>query len=285
MKLFINNFKNRVKYKKELKVSPIKIYKDKNGKYIIESINNGTILYEEYKEPSDFIINNLSKSGKISRILEFEHLKSDINNKCITMSHPYLFEDGLENQYSINEKIYISCFSYSTGNENSYAWWNIYGKSKTKFRMTIDIKDFIKSIISLLEYNRVKIKNNKRRKEYIENNIEIYLGSLNYKYIDKIKNENESDFFDKKNDFKFENELRLMVKINNEIKNTDYNPIKTYNIKGLPVLCSFPIKKLDIYKNMSTNKDDIIFHPYDKTLLDKDKEAMLNILNQLKNNI
>ena len=153
--------------------------------------------------------------------------------------------------------------------------------------MIIDIKDFMKSIISLLEYDKIKIKNKNRKRIYILNNIEIYLGSLDYKdrykIKNKIKNENVWDFFDKRNDFKFEKELRLMIKINSEIKNTDSNPIKIYNINGLPVLGSFPIKELDMYKNMSIDKDNIIFNPYDKTLLDKDKEAMLNILKELKN--
>ncbi|WP_416487690.1 hypothetical protein [Brachyspira hyodysenteriae] len=93
------------------------------------------------------------------------------------------------------------------------------------------------------------------------------------------------DFFDKRNDFKFENELRLIIEINNEIKNTDSGSIKIENIKGLPILCSFPIKELDMYKNMSTDEKDIIFHPYDKTLLYKDKKAMLSILEELKSKI
>lgn len=76
-----------------------------------------------------------------------------------------------------------------------------------------------------------------------------------------------------------------MIKINGEIQNTDSDSIKIKDIKGLPILCSFPIKELDMYKNMSTDEDDIIFHPYDKTLLYKDKKAMLSILEELKSKI
>ncbi|WP_239649082.1 hypothetical protein [Brachyspira hyodysenteriae] len=270
-KEFLKNLEKRLIYKKTLLISPIKIYKDKSlSIYFIENKHGDKTSYDNLEKLLQNLNNRFNKTAKISRILEFEHLVKDIENRCITMSHPYLFEDDNENQYDIKNKLYISCFSYSIGNENAYAWWKIYG-SKTKFRMTIDIKDFIKSIMSIL-YNH---------------NVEIYLGSLYYMDKEKIKSKNENvwDFFDKRNDFKFENELRLIIEINNEIKNTDSGSIKIENIKGLPILCSFPIKELDMYKNMSTDEKDIIFHPYDKTLLYKDKKAMLSILEELKSKI
>lgn len=270
-KEFLKNLEKRLIYKKTLLISPIKIYKDKSlSIYFIENKHGDKTSYDNLEKLLQNLNNRFNKTAKISRILEFEHLVKDIENRCITMSHPYLFEYDNENQYDIKNKLYISCFSYSIGNENAYAWWKIYG-SKTKFRMTIDIKDFIKSIMSIL-YNH---------------NVEIYLGSLYYMDKEKIKSKNENvwDFFDKRNDFKFENELRLIIEINNEIKNTDSGSIKIENIKGLPILCSFPIKELDMYKNMSTDEKDIIFHPYDKTLLYKDKKAMLSILEELKSKI
>ena len=191
------------------------------------------------------------------------------------MSHPYLFEDENENIYDINEKLYISCFSYTSDKENAYAWWKIYG-SKTKFRMIIDVKDFIKSIISILDNSK---------------NIEIYIGSLDYyKNIYLEENKNEWDFFNKRNDFKFENELRFMLKVNDNIGNDD-EVIKIINVNRLPVLCSVTLQDLSIYKNINTdifdedNNNNVIFHPYDKTLLDKDKNAMISILNKLKKDI
>ena len=245
-KIFLNSLQKRLEYKKKSQVQPIKIYKNQSQlEYFIENEQGDKISYNNLEKLIQNLNNRFNKTAKISRILEFEHLIKDIENRCITMSHPYLFEDDNENQYDINNKLYISCFSYSTGIKNAYAWWKIYG-NKTKFRMTIDIKDFIKSIISILD----------------DNNVEIYIGSLEYKLESLEENKIEWDFFNKRDDFYFENELRLMIKINSEIQNTDSDSIKIENIKGLPILCSFPIKELDMYKNMSTDEKDIIFHPY-----------------------
>lgn len=278
-KEFFKSLEKRLIYKKKSLISPIKIYKDQSSlEYIIEP-KQGDI---KKCNNLDTLIQNLNsrfnKTAKISRILEFEHLVKDIENRCITMSHPYLFEDENENQYDINNKLYISCFSYTSDKENEYAWWKIYG-SKTKFRMIINVADFIKSITSILDNNK---------------NIEIYIGSLDYEndkntYIEE--NKNEWDFFYKRKDFKFENELRIMLKINFIIEDND-EIIKIINKNGLPILCTVKLQDLSIYKNINideknyeNNKDNAIFHPYDKTLLDKDKKAMLNILKQLKNNI
>lgn len=252
----VPNLHDRIERKRKSFLAPIKIYKE-NDKYIIENKNKNTMDYDTKKECIEEIISRISINYKyVSRILEFEHLIKDIENKCITMSHPYLFEDDNENVYSINERLYISCFSYTTANTNAYAWWKIYG-SKTKFRMTIDIRSFINSVISILD----------------NNNFEIYLGSLEYKQDLQEENKVDWDFFDKREDFMFENELRLMVRIKNNFDNNN-----AIHINGLPVLCKFTLSNFDIYKNMSLKKKDIIFHPYDKTLLEKDKKAMLSIL-------
>lgn len=160
-KEFLKSLEKRLIYKKTSLISPIKIYKDKSlSKYFIENEYGDKISYNNLEKLVKDLNNRFNKTAKISRILEFEHLVKDIENRCITMSHPYLFEDDNENKYGINNKLYISCFSYSIGIKNAYAWWKIYG-NKTKFRMTIDIKDFIKSIISILN----------------DNNVEIYIGS------------------------------------------------------------------------------------------------------------
>ncbi|ADK31470.1 hypothetical protein [Brachyspira pilosicoli] len=279
--IFLKSLKMKLKsyYRNKFQILPMKIYKD-SSKYIIEfKEEEEKKTCENKDEILEYLNNIFNKKGKISRILEFKYLVEDIENRCITMSHPYLFEDENENQYDINNKLYISCFSYTSDKKNAYAWWKIYG-SKTKFRIIIDINDFIKSIISILENNK---------------DIAIYIGSLEYKknsnYIKMGKNKNEWDFFKKRNDFEFENELRVMLKINSKIEDDD-KIIKISDVNGLPILCSIKLQDLSIYKNINTdekscknNEDNAIFHPYDKTLLDKDKKAMLSILNQLKNNI
>lgn len=277
--IFLKSLKMKLKshYRNRFQILPMKIYKD-SLKYIIqfEEKEEEEIDFNKKDEILEYLNKIFNKKGKISRILEFKYLVGDIENRCITMSHPYLFEDENENQYDINNKLYISCFSYTSDKKNAYAWWKIYG-SKTKFRIIIDINDFIKSIISILENNK---------------DIAIYIGSLEYKKDIKMEeNKNEWDFFKKRNDFEFENELRVMLKINSKIEDDD-EIIKISDVNGLPILCSIKLQDLSIYKNINTdeknfknNEDNAIFHPYDKTLLDKDKKAMLSILNQLKNNI
>ncbi|MEI0611871.1 hypothetical protein [Brachyspira pilosicoli] len=254
--LYINNIIKRLTRKDKSVIVPIKIYLQ-NKEYIVKN-KYDTIEYRNTDEDPiiKYILNKFNASYNISRLFEFEYLIKDMKEKIITLSHPYLFEDELENNYSTNKKLFISCFSYSTGHQNAYAWWKIYG-SRTKFRMTVDIESFLRSIISILRN---------------QNNIEIYLGSIEYlmeHQINRKKNTNEWDFFEKRNDFEFENELRVMIKI---ISNT--NKSKVDVVKGLPVLGRFKLDNFDIYKNMSTNMKDIIFHPYDKTLLKKDKIAM-----------
>ncbi|WP_157159627.1 hypothetical protein [Brachyspira pilosicoli] len=257
--------KNRLENKKKSIFSPMKISKS-NDKFIITRIKERLldksqceiIEYDdkEYDSISDIktdILNSINlKDGLISRIVGFTNLVDDIKNKHITMSHPYLFDDDIENVYPINNNLYISCFSYSTGNENAYAWWKLYG-GKNKFRITVDIESFINSIISIFEE---------------DNTIDIYIGSLDYKKDAPNVIIDEWGFFNKRIDFQFENELRVMVKVNN----IDDNRIKLVN--GLPVLYKFTMKDTSIYKNMSLEYRSVIFHPYEKTLLDKDKEAM-----------
>ncbi|CRF32781.1 hypothetical protein BRSU_1020 [Brachyspira suanatina] len=115
-KIFLNSLEKRLKYKKKLQVQPIKIYKNQSPlEYVIENEQGDKISYDNLEKLIQDLNNRFNKTSKISRILEFEHLVKDIENRCITMSHPYLFEDENENQYDINNKLYISCFSYSTG--------------------------------------------------------------------------------------------------------------------------------------------------------------------------
>lgn len=254
--LYINNVIKRLTRKDKSVIIPIKIYL-RNNEYIVKN-RYDIIEYRNTDEDSiiKYILNKFDTSYNVSRLFEFEYLIKDMKEKIITLSHPYLFEDELENNYSTNKKLFISCFSYSTGHQNAYAWWKIYG-SRTKFRMTVDIESFLRSIISILRN---------------QNNIEIYLGSIEYlmdHQINRKKNTNEWDFFEKRNDFEFENELRVMIKI---ISNTKKSKVDI--LKGLPVLGRFKLDNFDIYKNMSINMKDIIFHPYDKTLLKKDKIAM-----------
>ena len=255
-----SDIKKRLQYKRNKLFAPIKIIKKNNKYLIIDKYDNKKDYNKKYnkKELKEKIFSKINKKdGIISRIVEFSHLIEDIKNKQITMSHPYLFEDEFENQYPIDKNLYISCFSYTVGKENAYAWWKLYG-NKTKFRLTVKIEYFIDSIISILDKNS-------------NEDIELYIGSLDYK-DDISNNENEWDFFDKRKDFNFETELRIMVKVNTP------SDEKIKYVNGLPVLYKLNIGNMSIYKNMSVNHNDIIFHPYDKTLLCKDKEAMLKII-------
>ena len=105
-KIFLNSLEKRLKYKKKSEVQPIKIYKNKYSLgYVIENEQGDKKEYNNLDKLIEELNNRFNKTAKISRILEFEHLIKDIKNRCITMSHPYLFEDENENQYDINNKL------------------------------------------------------------------------------------------------------------------------------------------------------------------------------------
>lgn len=134
-----SDIKKRLQYKRNKLFAPIKIIKKNNKYLIIDKYDNKKDYNKKYnkKELKEKIFSKINKKdGIISRIVEFSHLIEDIKNKQITMSHPYLFEDEFENQYPIDKNLYISCFSYTVGKENAYAWWKLYG-NKTKFRLTV----------------------------------------------------------------------------------------------------------------------------------------------------
>ncbi len=104
------------------------------------------------------------------------------------------------------------CFSNTTGKENAYAWWNIYGMTtgdsldNIKVRIIFNKKDLLKNIL---------LKKDK--------NFEYYFGYIKYIKDKKEKNENIKDFFEKDKSFQFEDEFRVLI----EYIGTD----ETYNDK------------------------------------------------------
>ena len=95
---------------------------------MVYNLKNNAII--DKSKDVDSLIEKLLKNNfnnNVSRILKFQYLLNDINNRTLTMSHQYIFEDEKESIYGLENKVYMVCFSNTTGKENAYTWWNIYG--------------------------------------------------------------------------------------------------------------------------------------------------------------
>ena len=221
------NVKERIEYRK--RKIPFTMIAMKDSSYCILNTDKSTKkTFENIEKIVEYILSRFDEDQNISQIKQFKHLIDNIKDKKFTMSHPYCFEDKIENQYDINEKLYISCWSFTAKRENAYAWWKLYGKHKNSFRSIITLRSLIISMISILDNYQ---------------NSTLYIGNIDYNKLgsidDAYKHKSEVDFFNKREDFKFENELRIMMKIDEEL---------------------------------------LLFNPYDLTLLEKDKKAMIQIL-------
>ncbi|MGL5721271.1 MAG: hypothetical protein ACRCY4_02565 [Brevinema sp.] len=232
------------------------------NKYLLDKKGFDSIdgLIQYYTE-----IKSLKADATMSQIRSFEYLIQDIKDKTWTMSHPHCFEDPIENQYPIDKPLYISCWSFSEGRNNAYAWWKLYGNSKKSFRSTIPITSLIKSAVSLLE----KCPNST-----------LYLGSIEYNLENQEYHQNSEDFFKKRSDFKFENEFRVMIDIHKD----DISKVKFLEENYINKRCSFDISELNIYKDIDLRDtlDSPKFSPFIIDILDKDKKAMLKVIEREK---
>ena len=258
------NVKERIEYRK--KKIPFTMIAKKDSLYCILNTDKSTKKsFENIEKIAEYILSRFDEDQNISQIKQFKHLIDNIKDKKFTMSHPYCFEDKIENQYDINEKLYISCWSFTAKRENAYAWWKLYGKHKNSFRSIITLRSLIISMISILD-------NYKHSTLYIGNIDYNKLGSID----DAYKHKSEIDFFNKREDFKFENELRIMMKIDKSGETDKENSVIYEN--HLPVRYSFPLTKIDMYRDIKLDEELLLFNPYDLTLLEKDKKAMIQIL-------
>lgn len=201
---------------------PIKII-IKNGEYFVYDLENNFIFKTiDINELIEKLVPN--DDSKVSRILKFQYLLNDIKNSILTISHPYNFEDKNESIYEFFNKVYVGCFSKTIDKENAYAWWKIYGDTSDdilkniKVRILFNKRKLLKSILSLKDET-----------------FEYYFGDIEY-IKSKENNKEIKDFFEKSNDFQFENEFRIIIKCKNENDNRiikDNNDIP--NLLGLPL--------------------------------------------------
>ena len=241
-------------------ILPMSIEKTQD-QYLLCISTNDENLIKFPEEELDQLISKIMdrfdpKYSVISRICDFEYLIKDIQYNQITFMHPYCFEDNLENNWSlVNNPIFISCWSFEQVHENSYAWWKLYGSSK-KVRIEIDLEKALKSLIRKLNTGD-----------------KLYIGSLDYKKIHRTEHTKEWEYFEKKTDFKFESEFRIMIKPSNVtiLDNTKILDLHSYPVK---------VEKT-FYKGLKLDYEDpkqVHFHPYESTLSKKDKKAMSEIL-------
>ena len=201
---------------------PIKII-IKNSEYFVYDLENNFIFKTiDINELIEKLVPN--DDSKVSRILKFQYLLNDIKNSILTISHPYNFEDKNESIYEFFNKVYVGCFSKTIDKENAYAWWKIYGDTSDdilkniKVRILFNKRKLLKSILSLKDET-----------------FEYYFGDIEY-IKSKENNKEIKDFFEKSNDFQFENEFRIIIKCKNENDNRiikDNNDIP--NLLGLPL--------------------------------------------------
>lgn len=209
--------------------------------------------------PNDF-------NNNVSRILKFQYLLNDINDGTLTMSHPYIFEDEKESIYGLENKVYMACFSNTTGKENAYAWWNIYGMTtddsldNIKVRIIFNKKDLLKNIL---------LKKDK--------NFAYYFGNIKYKGDKKENNKEVKDFFKKSNSFQFEDEFRVLI----EYIGTDEIPNNKYSDK-YKIFFKLNIDG-KLYKDI-TSKDRLYFDEY-KSLKEKYKNAVEYFLKKAQDKI
>ena len=243
---------------------PVKII-IKNGEYFVYDLENN---FRFETNDIDDLVKRLVPNdfNNVSRILKFQYLLNDINNKTITMSHPYIFEDKNECLYSLDKKVYMACFSKTIDKDNAYAWWKIYGITtdnsldNIKVRIIFNKRDLLKNIL---------LKKDK--------NFEYYFGDIKYIGDKKEKNDDIKDFFEKSTSFKFEREFRILIKYIgiDEIPNDKYND--KYKI----------FFKLDLdnklYKSITLD-NELYFDPY-RNLEDKHKDAIKHILKEAQDKI
>lgn len=246
-------------------VIPVKI-EIKNDTFYIYDLKTGDKIntYSNIDDLLNYLVPN--HTNEVSRILYFKYLSKDIENKILTMSHPYNFEDINENKYSLDEKIFISCFSKTINLKNTYANWKIYGQT--------DNDEFDNIKVKILINKRKLIKNIliNKNEDFI-----YYFGDIQYSEDCITPNKNIKDFFYKNNAFEFENEFRVLI----ECKNKDDNNILVNN-NGIPNFLKLPICDL-LYKDIAL--DDLnSFNPY-RNILDKDKEAIKFLLKEQQDKI
>lgn len=262
---YLNYFvKNAIKGNIFNDFPPVKII-IKNGEYFVYDLENN---FRFETNDIDDLVKRLVPNdfNNVSRILKFQYLLNDINNKTITMSHPYIFEDKNECLYSLDKKVYMACFSKTIDKDNAYAWWKIYGITtdnsldNIKVRIIFNKRDLLKNIL---------LKKDK--------NFEYYFGDIKYIGDKKEKNDDIKDFFEKSTSFKFEREFRILIKYIgiDEIPNDKYND--KYKI----------FFKLDLdnklYKSITLD-NELYFDPY-RNLEDKHKDAIKHILKEAQDKI
>lgn len=262
---YLNYFvKNAIKGNIFNDFPPVKIT-IKNGEYFVYDLENN---FRFETNDIDDLVKRLVPNdfNNVSRILKFQYLLNDINNKTITMSHPYIFEDKNECLYSLDKKVYMACFSKTIDKDNAYAWWKIYGITpddnleNIKVRIIFNKRDLLKNIL---------LKKDK--------NFEYYFGDIKYIGDKKEKNDDIKDFFEKSTSFKFEREFRILIKYIgiDEIPNDKYND--KYKI----------FFKLDLdnklYKSITLD-NKLSFDPY-RNLEGKHKEAIKHILKEAQDKI
>ncbi|MEI0531369.1 hypothetical protein R4I97_07400 [Brachyspira pilosicoli] len=246
---------------------PVKVIIE-NNTYCVYDLKTDSKLIEinDITTLVDYLI--VDNGCNISRILYFKYLIKDIKEKRLTISHPYNFEDNNENMYSLDEKVYMCCFSNTVDSENSYANWKIYGTSYSddvdniKVRILVNKKDLIKNILKIKDDNYI-----------------YYFGNILYDKLKDPKNVNQHiyDFFIKNDAFKFENEFRVLIECVNK---DDSNILRNDN--DIPNFLRLPICNI-LYKNITLNNESS-FNPY-RNILDKDKEAIKFLLKEQQDKI
>lgn len=248
------------------KFPPVKIIIT-NDSYIVYDIkNNSTPIHTYNINDIDKLVEELvpNNDNEISRILYFKYLKEDIACKALTISHPFNFEDNNEGLYGLEKKIYIGCFSNTIDNDDSNAWWKIYGSvpdnefDNIKVRILLNKRDLLKYI--LMEKDE---------------NFEYYFGNICYDKNVDSPNIEIKDFFYKSNEYKFENEFRILIKCKNE----NDNRIKKVKDE-IPYLLALPINP-EIYKYIKLDDN----YSFNKNITDKDKNTIKYLLKEAQDKI
>lgn len=248
--------------------------KEDSIKYVISDLDgDNEKSFSSIEELIDHIDNNYIIDSKVcdiklSRILYFKYLLKDINNRCLTISHPSSFEDIKERVCKFSNRFYICCFSKTTDSKDEYAWWKIYGQvpndkfDNIKIRITVKADELIKNILDKGCINFI-----------------YYFGDIKYINDKKERNEDDiKDFFQKDDSFFFENEFRVLV----DCKCENDNRIKR-DENNIPYFLELPIN-IDLYRKIKLDNDKYSFNPY-KSIEERDKNAIKYLLKEAQEKI
>lgn len=212
------------------------------------------------------ILDNINKDIEIYRIFELNNLLNCFNKSRNVLVSPCLwddpYEDILKYSYGIDKNKPNVKFVYNNYTDSLFAQcWTLLGDNELTWRIfsrstnSVMVKTTVRKLYEFIEqhgrhnshfYRGYIGKVNYKSKKYINESVKLLMRNINTSDDSFIK----YHFYTKRNLFKFEKEIRVVIKsykTNNGLyHNEDY--IENNNTYGFPVdPCSF--------------YDQIIFHP------------------------